>query len=445
MSFVFWFFIYFFGGNCILPGWGAFEVGILPTIIILITSVNLAYISAYDQSGRLLVPGTFWVFTYVFMCLAPLSQILGEGFPWFDHYSEDTIDYGWMIVLLGLLAYMAGFKVNSHELASVDSEKYNIVSVRVEKIAPILFITALGLTLFGVMYNGGFGVLFMTRLDAFSNMASTPTSTYMLMQSLMRVPIFLVLMVVCHIRYSIGGLGWAASVLFFVVFIVNNPVSTPRYWVGAVAISVILLYFSLVNKRLLRLFPAFLIFILVMVFPLMDAFRKSLDVDLKSAIQEFSFTLELQRSPDFDAFQQLLNTIHYVQLTGYEYGNQIVTSIFFWVPRNIWPDKSVASGELVAEFLGYKFKNLSSPLWAEWYIDFGLFGVVIGMFLYGYMSKRLTLINVMSHWYLLPVFFSAYQIYLLRGSLMVTSNFLVVYFAILALIIFGSTKRFGRV
>jgi hypothetical protein len=73
---------------------------------------------------------------------------------------------------------------------------------------------------------------------------------------------------------------------------------------------------------------------------------------------------------------------------------------------------------------------------AEFYIDAGMIGVIVGMFLLGGFYRYLYLLA--QHPTLLTTtfycFFTSYQFYLLRGSLMTVTNFLFVAVFVIAAI-----------
>jgi len=365
----------------------------------------------------------FWVFSYVFLGLAPISQLASGSFPWLDNYTVEIIDYSWVLVSVGMLSYMLGYVLG---LRGVELGAEEVVRGSISYF-PYMVAVGVGLSLFGIMYNG-VGMLFVSRHELFSNMDSSGSSVFMLVQALMRVPLFFVTLFSLYITLEYKKYFYVSCALIALVLVVNNPLSTPRYWFGAVTLSILFLYIAVRHERMVRLFPVSLVLILVLVFPVMDVFRSTLDTDFFAAVENFSAVEDLERSPDFDAFQQLMNTIVYVDIYGLEYGRQFLSSLFFWVPRFLWEGKSQASGLMVAESLGYSFTNLSSPLWAEFYIDFGLLGLIFGMFLFGYAFARIS-IRGRGIWVILSIFLCAYQIYFLRGSLMVTSNFLIVYLA----------------
>jgi hypothetical protein len=86
---------------------------------------------------------------------------------------------------------------------------------------------------------------------------------------------------------------------------------------------------------------------------------------------------------DFDSFDQVINTIEYVQVHGIVWGRQLLGVVFFWVPRSFWPDKPIDKGSMLADWKMYSFRNLSAPIWSELYIDGGWAFLLIGMLILG--------------------------------------------------------------
>ncbi|MWV26980.1 hypothetical protein [Aurantiacibacter rhizosphaerae] len=71
-------------------------------------------------------------------------------------------------------------------------------------------------------------------------------------------------------------------------------------------------------------------------------------------------------------------------------GSGLLLALFAWVPRFIWPGKPEAGGsDLLSEHSGYVFSSGSATFGAgqviDFYINFGLVGVVFGFFAMGYL------------------------------------------------------------
>jgi hypothetical protein len=412
-------FCYFFFAVLICPGYGCLELGFLPTISILISSVGLGIHTA-DKSLRYGFSSiTFWVFCYVFLGVAPVSQLLSSGLPWFDHYESTDINMAWLISILGMIAYVLGsYKSNSGDLIDEGKLDNNLGFLA-------LFLVFILISFFGVYKSGGFSVLFMSRNDAFQSSSGEDIASVVVFQSAMRIPMFLFsLLLLSNIRKGSSRLLYSLLVLSVVfTVLINNPISTPRYWFGAVLMSYLAFAVKYYRADLVRYFAPAIIFSLLMIFPLSDLFRASLDVDFSREISNFSFTSHLEKSGDFDAFQQVANAYVYVDEKGITYGKQLLSSVLFFVPRSIWNDKSQPTGRVLAESLGYSFYNLSAPIWSEFYVDFSFFGLLVFMYLYG----RLVRIFDRSRYLAVPIFCFSIHMYLLRGSLMTSISFAMVF------------------
>jgi hypothetical protein len=177
-----------------------------------------------------------------------------------------------------------------------------------------------------------------------------------------------------------------------------------------------------------------MLILLIMVFPLADMFRSEVSF---SALEDswetlINLRLEIATTMDFDAYQQLMNATVFVEKEGHTMGHQIGTSLLFWVPRSIWHAKALPSGELVADFMGYSYTNLSMPLWGEAYLDGGLPGVLALFFMYGIFCRRMDNYFIVEEKYralrmrtVFVALFAAYQIFFLRGSLLPATAYLV--------------------
>jgi hypothetical protein len=172
-------------------------------------------------------------------------------------------------------------------------------------------------------------------------------------------------------------------------------------------------------------------------------FRYTTNIDKLSLHESTSIIDPLVNKGDYDSFQQLLNTTIYVENHGIAFGKQMLGTLMFWVPRNIWSSKPIPSGVVVADYRGYEYTNLSMPLWGEAYIDGGILGVILVFVLYGYFVRvieNLYIDNYLHGTYFLNIFvpvYAAYQLFLLRGTLM--SAF--AYFIPIVLFMFIATKR----
>ncbi|AXY53827.1 hypothetical protein YT1_4436 [Rhodococcus ruber] len=107
---------------------------------------------------------------------------------------------------------------------------------------------------------------------------------------------------------------------------------------------------------------------------------------------------------DYDGYQQLINSIYFVDESGHTFGKYVLSAGLFFIPRALWAGKANPASIDVADARGYSFQNLSLPIWSEFYIDFGIVGVIAGLIAFGFISGRLDLA-----YYLRPMSTSAHM------------------------------------
>lgn len=151
----------------------------------------------------------------------------------------------------------------------------------------------------------------------------------------------------------------------------------------------------------------------LLVYPLANVFRRG-------TLSLGGITANTFVSPDFDGFQQVVNTLSYVQTHGYAAGRHLLSAVLFFVPRSVWPDKATIASADVATHAGYSFTNLSLPIHAELYLQFGVVGLVVGMLLLGILASRVDsawLLAPLSKWAMLAPLVSMAMFGILRGPL----------------------------
>ena len=123
---------------------------------------------------------------------------------------------------------------------------------------------------------------------------------------------------------------------------------------------------------------------------------------------------------DFDGFQQVANSVLYVREIGHSLGHYTVSAFAYFIPRSWWEGKATPASLDVAGNRGYAFTNLSLPLHAELYIEFGLIGMAICMVAFGWLcasSDSSWLLGSASRLGLLAPVLSMAMLGILRGPL----------------------------
>ncbi|WP_420176036.1 hypothetical protein [Luteococcus sp. OSA5] len=383
----------------------------------------------------------FWLFTYVFLGMAPLVQIRErvtlETTPNVD---RDLYVRAFLVVLVGCLAFIAGAALKSARVARADggvspSSAASVVEYSMPKVR-LLLLGATAATGFYLLKLGGIGALFMSRFELSDLLEvafpETFQATIVAAASNMGLLVsFCALVLAMRSRFRGIPMARLDMVLMWVagamLLVVVNPISSPRYVFGTVALSFLAVLGALDVPKRFRVISLFAMSAFPILFPILDSFR----VETSGGLEKVA-PLEAMLSGDFDSFFQIVNGVEYVEAEGAANGRQLLGVLLFAVPRKIWPEKPVDTGILLANFKGYDFTNLSAPLWCEFFVNGGWLFLVLGMFCVGYLLRHLDLecqrsLAIFGHLPLLACILPFYMLILLRGSLLqATANLFII-------------------
>ncbi|MEX5237753.1 hypothetical protein [Kocuria arenosa] len=396
--------------------------------IIILAGANYAGVIASAQ--RQLFAMSLWLFTYIFMGMAPYVQYRLAMTPGTTpHVDESLFPVAGLLVLGSCVAVMIGRLLAGRSRLPVKALRQSYVNRRRANL-----LTLAGILIFAY-YASQVGVqsfllsrdeLAAVRRAVWPNITVAQILTGALQMGLLVG--FLAQMAVRQQRRAAGLQPALLPALIngLLLLYAVNPISTTRYVFGTAILAVLAAFGVYATLIRFRIMAAAAIAGMLTLFPLADRFRTSDARDFQTEGPVKALT-----SGDFDAFAQLTNTLSYVADHGIAWGDQLVGVLFLWVPRSIWPGKPIDTGVELAEYMGYKFTNLSAPIWAELFINFGLLGALLGMGALGYLFRRW---DTRTDLYLRisrmpPVVVSAVAFYLiifLRGSMLAVSAYLLV-------------------
>lgn len=374
---------------------------------------------------------SFWLFTHLFMGVAAYLQIAQGEFPdTTPNVAPEFVETAAVVVAIGIVSYEFGGWVAGHRIISQSGR----ASVLVPSFQRGLILLAIGLAFSAYFVRSiGFGTLFSSLQERqLASYAAWPNTTVAFIAgSLSYVPLLAAIHVLRGARFAAIRNGakvpshlWSVLAAALVL-LVANPMSSPRYVFGVVALSVSFAFGSFANRKLASASMLAVTIAFVFIFPYADAFRFDDETNTETDVSTIQV---LAKNGDYDAFGQIVNTGDYVDSVGYEMGRQMAGAALFWIPRSVWPTKPEDTGTVLAEWKDYGFTNLSAPLWAEAYIDFGV-GGVIGVFAaLGYATRRvgvrLASLGGGTGASIYAGVLGFYLIFLLRGSLLqATSTF----------------------
>ncbi|WP_156188086.1 oligosaccharide repeat unit polymerase [Arsenicicoccus sp. oral taxon 190] len=408
--------------------------------VMLIAGARYAWIVA--SASRHLYEMVLWLFTYVFMGCAPfVQQRLGDEIGTTPRLDPHYFSTAWGVVFVGILGALAGSAVGRKIPLSARTTLPDVSHHRTIALSAFAFIMSIV-----YVWKVGPGSLFLNRyaFGAVQEQAFPNTVVGALIGGWASMGMLVALIAQLQIyRLSRGHdrrrwlvLAWITGVALAYL---NNPLSSPRFMVGTVVLGVLAAVGGYATQRRFRAVAVAALAGLIVVFPLLNTFRGSTPGgDSGSAVGAL-------QSGDFDAFAQIVNTVDLVAHEGVSFGRQLAGVLLFWVPRTAWPDKPFDTGILLAQYKSYGFKNLSAPLWSEFYVNFGIAGVLVGFFLVGLLARvldrrhHLELLH-QSAPSLAGCVFPFYSLLLIRGSLLQAVSI----FAVAAVAIWSVSARSPR-
>jgi len=363
-----------------------------PGALVVVVLVGLRYSWLVGRGQQRLIEMTVWLFTYVFLGLAPLVQ-LREGI------SPDTtprvfavfVPQSVLVVGLGSLAFVAGALLRTlRPAAAADDRPAAAAPLDGPAVPRPIWALALVALLFNAYYLVSVAPALFTTVSALGDRAAAVwpnTSTLGIVSALAIMPLLVTVVVLTLLRLSRPRPPWTLGekvlhlVTLLALVVTVNPLNSPRYVFGTVALALAGALGLYATARRFRLVAVGAIVGLLVLFPIADAFRNT---DSGERVVSPVSALE---SGDFDAFAQIDNTLLYVSDKGTTQGRQALGVLLFWVPRAVWADKPDDTGILLATFRDYDFTNLSAPLWAELFINGGWAAVGVGGLVFGYWAR----------------------------------------------------------
>jgi hypothetical protein len=400
------------------------------------TGVRLSAVVAAPGVNPL--QGMFWLFCYTAMGIAPLAQVVVGRSPVPMTGTPGDHVHGLLLVLLGCVAFDIGTTLHSDKgllsrRRSASRARRPLVGIPQGRTFVFTALAFVGVGL--LVATLGVDTFFSSRQAVGNSFAEAGISEdtqagSATLRALGTVPILIAFLILTRRlvvepetrRRPAFLVAWVATLGAQVV--VNNPISNPRYWFITVALSTVLVLFPRRTNAFRILLLAGVAVSLVL-FPFADRFRyvngEGSDLEGRSIVQ----TLAVK---DYDQMNMVANTVTYVREgPGHTLGRQASGALLFFVPRSTWDTKPIDTGTEVALYIGTNNTNLSEPLWAELWIDFGIAGMLLGFLLLGYLLRRgdrwyaaavnrassLTTVGMIA----IPVV-AGYEAILLRGSLL---------------------------
>ncbi|MDN4465138.1 hypothetical protein [Microbacterium aurantiacum] len=369
------------------PAFGPLEPTQL-TLRVLIIGYSAVMISVLLGRGRPDWFATiFWSFVYVWLGIAGLAQAFAGRDPFRLPVDPTADTSAAFVTLLGMVAWHAVYRFTTARVELIAPRPGRLVTPRA---TILVFWVAIVITPAFLMYLGDPLFFMTTRIEASAGLAEAAGGSLAvrgLVTAFAQVPPFVALLAItlmlqAHkpLRYRPAWWTMLAVTLALNV-LVNNPLGNSRFWFGTVLIGWLLCWKAFRTPAGYRTIVAALLIGLTVVFPYADYFRTP-DATV-TARAPYQFMVE---KLDYDAVAQIRNAATVHEFSGPAYGAQLLSTVGFAVPRDIWPQKAEPTGVLLARGIDFHFENLSAPLWAEGWVDWGPVGAVLYPALFGFLG-----------------------------------------------------------
>jgi hypothetical protein len=399
-----------------------------------------------------------WFFCLFFFSLAPIVQYYKDWFPWIVTRSDDILCRANKLLLLWSVSVIIGIKLENYRQTHKKDHYKRQVGQWISwkgygRLLPVL-----------TVFNGINTVIRIVMIGA-SNLISRGTNigiTYfkygslsmLLSQFIGGIVYFTVAISILQYRYQ-----KKKRINNYIILVINSvcllisyfPTGLARYAAAVIYLGLMLTYFKDFKNN--RYFILIFILAFTILLPFMNAFRnvRFLDVNIIKVFQDtINNIISGWKALDYDAYTYFTLTIEYVDRHG-PGGHHLLSDLFFWVPRKIWPSKAMSGSYEIAHELGL-FDNVSFPYPSIGYMDGGmigmvLFGVFIGWIMEcmdSYYWRHIDRNNKIVHTFdiMYPVIV-IFWFFLYRGDIFYTLAYLVGYLLAWCFIVWLSgVKRF---
>lgn len=345
------------------------------------------------------VAAVFYIFTFSWLGVAPIYQLVAQRVAWGDTTAlldRNTTIAALLMNVTATFAFMLGVSRANHSAARPLTQREARPAVVRGWALLAIVIALVVISPYAIAGNGGLGTLFSSRADrnvqlvsAGLNIAAAGGVKAAVVSTLPgALAVSGALLAVYRIKAGWTGVtrvlvaDAAALVISLAgVIVFANPFSNTRFIAAAAIVPIVIAWWRPRGGRSAALFVAGGFIATLLLYPLANVFRTGKSADFFNGAATYT-------TIDFDGFQQVINSLKYVEDIGLSWGAHIVSAIAYPVPRSLWADKALPASIDVASHVGYHFTNLSLPIHAELYIEYGWVGVIAGLALLGYVAGR---------------------------------------------------------
>ena len=361
-------------------GTGVREGGMLVLFNIFgLTAVLFLIVSSKRERSAAYI---FCLYVISFYLIPGFAHVSLRQFPLYNlDYSNDQIMLSAAVVTIFSTAWAIGYSITKSRLDK-RARAPRFIAPRTVILLISLVYVSLALT---IAFAVGLNYYTVTRRDAADELMAIVTPILTIETTAPRILSFLALVLAIMAirrRADVWAIGLSLTTLG-AFLVLNSPLAIARFVLFSYLISLALTFTNLLVKRKIA-FLILSVFFQLTVFPLVSVLsRGDIEEFLSEPLSEYYIS-----NGDFDGFQSTINVVSYAQATGLKLGVHLLSALVFFLPREYWKGKSGGTGGDAAQWYGYDFTNISAPLPSEFYVDFGVLGVLVGGALLGYILAK---------------------------------------------------------
>lgn len=361
---------------------------------VLFLFLSLALLLLYFRKNKFDIFNPIVLFSFLYLTMffvAPIRDLLKEQYKWWGY---NLWDYGIKSSIYAFIGYFA-LLLPFFILKNKNKGKKIVIRQNNEIVFIILilyFICFLANIFYMIAYYG-MSPLYIFSLGLFGDADLNKTSESIGFISMLSYS----LPTLSLLYIEFGRNKFLKFILFILAFILQVSRGF-RFLVIAIFISLICLLYMKKNKRPKMVTVLLAFFALMFVVLLMTLFRDSIRfgfginifaISLDSAIEAFDKTIW----ENFRIYQNFYGMVGKIPSVFDYCGLQqiLVGTLVMAIPRFIWPDK-------ISSYGGYGLKIIigqgiadgqAYPGLGEFYYSFGIIGIIVFMFLYGFILNKI--------------------------------------------------------
>ncbi len=394
-----------------------------------------------------------WLFFLIFFFVSPVVQVSFGYSPWKIILDKNNLVQTNEILICWIIFYcigtLFGQKIKLKRPADIE-----LLSIPKLALLCISFICA-----FILINHVGFRYVFTTRAERMEIVTSyTSSAVSLIIDKCTRAAITCVeaIFILAFFKDSSSWRYLFANTI--VLFLSCFPLAMSRNALGIIYLGLFaILYYK--NLDRLRSSPVYVYALLIgvlIIFPMLNVFRyysisnENLSKAINTTLKNLTTTY---LSVNYDAYAMIAAIRNYVSKYGATHGRQLLGAMLFFIPRGVWKSKPAGSGSMVATTRRMSATNVSCPLPAEGYINFGIIGVVLFAFIIGVICtcidrkfwENASDDSSMSFYRIVYPFLLPGYFFVLRGDLMSSWAYLFAYIMTFYLICcFGQTSVYQK-